>query len=1499
MDYHQKSKEEFVKELESLQKSFETFRQSHAAEVSKLSSLLETSDIQQSKYRSLSEKMTDIIWEINADMVITYINPAIKNISGFLPSEMIGRIFLEFIEPSFLPNIKEKFISRQNIYNEKGPVDSSVFEFKQIVKNGDTIWVETVANPVFDDKGNIKGFQGVTRDISDWKKANEELIQSRERLSKIFNSAPFAISILRISDFQIIEVNDAVLAITGYSKEEFLNKEKPDIYVWSNPDEKNKYLDSISRHEKLVHFEIRYKTKNGELGNALLSTEYITLNNEICLLSYFEVVTRHKKTLELLEESQEKYIRFSEAAFDAIFISEKEICLEQNYQAQIMFGYSYEEAVGRPATDWIAPEDRDVVMNHILNAYEQPYQVTALRKDGSRFPALIRARTMKYNDKTLRVTSLSDISEQKIAEQKLIESEKHFRLLFENSNDAIFWAEASTGKLIKCNKAAERLVERSQEEIIGQHHSILHPAETFELRIEQFNEHIQQKGSTPFESDAITKSGKIKTVEISSTVITIDGIEINQGIFKDISDKKRMEEALLNLIKASSSNDETGVFPSLVMHLAKALQVKYAFVGQVLGTNREKIKTIAYCKDFELAENIEYNLINTPCLKVFELGKCIFPKNVAQIFPKDLVLQSMGIESYMGVLLNNSNGLPMGIIVVMHNNEMLQSSESESILSLFAYKAASELERKQSKDELIISEQRLKRIADATFEGLGFSENGIIIDANQQLAQMHGYTVDEMIGMQVQNLIAPESIHLVEQNINFNLQGTYQYKSIRKDGSIFDVETLNKMIELNNKMLRVSAVRDISEYKKNQDALSESRANLLALVENTRDNIWAVDKDYRIIFINEHFKTDFKLGYGIELLPGMKIIDILPDGIKESWKSRYDRAFADERYEFEEHLVFGEVHIYVEVSMSPILVDGKIIGVSVFAHDVTPSKLAEIQVINKNIEIENQNKELIDAKERLKLSEVTYKGIIDSISEAVYIQNFNGEFLEVNRSVEKFYGYEKEFLIGKTPVYLSADEKNDLSELALAIEKTIKGESQTFEFWGKRKDGTIFPKEVNTTLGNYFGQKVIIAVAREISERKQAELIVQEKNKEIASQNAEFQQLNEELIKINLELTQSKEKAEESDRLKTSFLQNMSHEIRTPMNAIMGFSSLLVSQYNDKPKLEQYSEIISSRCSDLLDIINDILDIAKIESGQTAVNIEEFDLNFLFMELMSFFKEHQRRIRKDHIQFNLAAMPTAAENMIKTDKVKLKQIFINLIGNSFKFTESGKIEGGCYKENNMLVFYLVDTGIGIPNDKIDYIFERFAQLSHGQNKIYGGTGLGLSIVKGLIKILGGNIWVESEPGKGSTFYFTIPYLPANSAVSNNKNNDEFQQFHFDGDKILIVEDDLYNAEYLKEILSMSGFSVTHTIYGKEAIKLAIKNDFKIVLMDIRLPDIDGYEATRQIKKLKPELIIIAQTAYAATEDKIQALNSGCDDYISKPVKSELLYKLITKYINQL
>jgi len=530
--------------------------------------------------------------------------------------------------------------------------------------------------------------------------------------------------------------------------------------------------------------------------------------------------------------------------------------------------------------------------------------------------------------------------------------------------------------------------------------------------------------------------------------------------------------------------------------------------------------------------------------------------------------------------------------------------------------------------------------------------------------------------------------------------------------------------------------------------------------------------------------------------------------------------------------------------------------------------------------------------EKLKESEKIFsdmfmKSPVSTMLNVPYI----GTILDVNEAFIRESEYTREELIGNSFLNLNlfADIK-DRQQILDMIKQF--GCVTDLEVRFQNKSHTKHYGLLNIVFVKLKGIVCELVTIINITERKLTELALLESEEK-------YRTINEELQQTNFELIRSKEKAEESDRLKTAFLQNMSHEIRTPMNAIMGFSELLIKQYNNKPKLEKYSTIINQRCNDLLDIINDLLDIAKIESGQLTVNFEKCNLNELFQELTTYFSEHQKRIGKNNVIFSLRNFCYPNKNIIVTDKVKLKHIFINLIDNAFKFTETGTIEGGSkYDGNQRLIFYLSDTGKGIPPEKQHIIFERFAQLDPGKDQAVSGTGLGLSIVQGLINLLGGEINLESEPGVGSTFTFSIPYKTIQQEQPEPVKSDFPALTHFLDKTILIVEDDPYNAEYIKEILSNAGLAFLHTTFGQEAIEMATAQQIDLVLMDVGLPDMNGYEATRQIRLVKPHIIIIAQTAFTSHFERQRAIEAGCNDYISKPTREDLLLSMVNRHLAQ-
>jgi PAS domain S-box-containing protein len=381
--------------------------------------------------------------------------------------------------------------------------------------------------------------------------------------------------------------------------------------------------------------------------------------------------------------------------------------------------------------------------------------------------------------------------------------------------------------------------------------------------------------------------------------------------------------------------------------------------------------------------------------------------------------------------------------------------------------------------------------------------------------------------------------------------------------------------------------------------------------------------------------------------------------------------------------------------------------------------------------------------------------------------------------------------------------------------------------------------------------------------------------------------------KIEEELIRAKDKAEESDKLKTAFLHNISHEIRTPMNAIVGFSALLCEPDINDQSRKSYIDLIMESSNHLLSIINDIVDISNIEANLVKSSRNGIDLNKILNSICNQF------IPKSGVKdIDLSCEPglTSSDALIFTDSTKVVQIISNLLNNSFKFTERGRIKIGYSLRGNFLEFFISDTGIGISSEHHEKIFDRFFQVQSSLTRLYEGTGLGLSISKAYVEHMGGKIWFKSEPGTGSTFYFTIPYekqIVYTDPINDKKAPDSFI---FSSRKVILVAEDVEsNFKLIRYFLSGSNAEVLHVYNGKEAVEKCLSTEnIDLILMDIKMPVMDGYTAVKLIREKNNQIPIIAQTAYA--DDRERAIECGCTGFISKPFDKKGLFKVLSEFI---
>lgn len=630
--------------------------------------------------------------------------------------------------------------------------------------------------------------------------------------------------------------------------------------------------------------------------------------------------------------------------------------------------------------------------------------------------------------------------------------------------------------------------------------------------------------------------------------------------------------------------------------------------------------------------------------------------------------------------------------------------------------------------------------------------------------------------------------------------------------------------------------------KKAIQELERSELRYRLLVENT-PNAVALINNRKTLFINKKFK-EF-LEYSIEEInhPDFDRLSILTAKYRNNIQTIIPKN----------KLVLNEVfHTHVEIESK----SGKTRYCELALFPFVYKGLEYIQAILKDISLQ---KELINRNAML-------SRVLEQSPVGIVITNKEAEIEYANPSFLNNTGYSFDELIGKNPRILKSG-KHDKAFYEDMWDKLVRDEIWKGEIFNKKKNGDIYPE--NLTISPIFNSEGelahYVALKEDVSELKN----------HIA------------------ELNKAKEKAEESDRLKSAFLANVSHEIRTPMNGILGFSELLKEPKLSGEQQQKYIQIIEKSGARMLNIINDIVSISKIESGTVKVHLSEININeqlqFIYDSLIIDANQKQ-------IQLSFTCDLPEKKAMITTDSKMFSGILSNLVKNAIKYTDKGSIEFGYINKAEKIEFYVKDTGIGISKEKTDVIFERFIQADITDKMARQGAGLGLAISKAYTYMLNGKIWVESELGVGSTFYFELPIKTGEKQTTPTKTipiptNDSEQIKDL---KILVAEDVEVNFEYIKIVLNKTSETISWAKNGKEAVELYTNEKFDLILMDLKMPEMDGYEATAQILKRYPNAKIIAQTAYASLKEKTTCLQSGFEDYISKPFKKSTLIDVILK-----
>ncbi len=722
-----------------------------------------------------------------------------------------------------------------------------------------------------------------------------------------------------------------------------------------------------------------------------------------------------------------------------------------------------------------------------------------------------------------------------------------------------------------------------------------------------------------------------------------------------------------------------------------------------------------------------------------------------------------------------------------------------------------------------------------------------------------GYTTREIFRY---SLLPSEFKHFKE-NVRKALNNpkliAFEFKIMNPNKGIRIISARGDIARTNNKIMRVyGTIFDTTEIREAETKLKKIQKGLEKAQQIAQIGSWEHSFIDGKNYYSEEFAKIFNPSKSTE------IYAIVTASINNKDKTKFKRFYSDAflekqnaSCEFRINGADGEQKIISASAEIEHNGAGIPISVTGIFQDITEIKMA------------------IEAE---KTSELKIRNILHASPNAILVSDMEGNIIESNKATLELFGFETQSLkvLKNAQLFTEASYvqfSTDIDAL-VADEKQLKN----VDYQMKHNTGFMFPAEVSVGLmkNKYNSPEYIVIIVKDITERVQYERQLRKAIKE----------------------------AKSADRLKSAFLANMSHEIRTPMNAIIGFSNILSDPDLLPEERTEYINYITSSSVSLMTLIDDIIDISKIESGEINIKKAVTDVSEVLNDVYASINEQKIALNKAHLPV-IENLPLK-DYQIETDPVRLKQVLINLLNNAIKFTDNGAVEFGCeQKESNykpVLEFYVKDSGIGIEKKHLEKIFTRFTKISNANAEtLHRGTGLGLAISRKLIELMGGVVWAESEYGEGSTFRFTIPITQRtyqNQLRTETPESNLPKNYNWGNKIILIAEDEYTNFKYLNAVLKKAKPTILWAKDGTEAVEYCKATaDIDLILMDIQMPVMDGYEATAIIKEMQPELPIIAQTAFAMAGQKERILSSGCDNYISKPINRVKLLALIDKYIN--
>ncbi|MBE0423006.1 MAG: PAS domain S-box protein [Lutibacter sp.] len=1088
----------------------------------------------------------------------------------------------------------------------------------------------------------------------------------------------------------------------------------------------------------------------------------------------------------------------------------------------------------------------------------QNLQYRIITEDGKlKYISEIRSAILE-NRRIVKITGIGqDITERVLNEQKLNTTKSFLSNTLSSIEDGLVILDHDS-KYIYINQKAADLLGKTAQELIGKHIWTEFPEKEGDIFFDNYQKAIKKGKPRSFENYFEPWNKWFENRIIPSQ----DGVLM---FFHETTDKKETENKIktaYNIINKSSSvaflcenkHDFPIVFTSENMHNL------FGYTHHEILSGKVKLHQLVYKSDREWVSKAFISFLKDE--KSHELKLLPF-----RIFTKNGEIK--WIRTNLDIVRNSANEIThiQGI--------------SEDIT-----------EHKKADDLFFESNQRLKDQFDHTPLGsiiwdLDFN----VLEWNNSAQRIFGYSEEEAKKNKVKDLITPphlaNEMKKVQEVILSHKHGHRSTnENVTKSGKIITCDWYNVTLKdaSGNIIGIASLVDDITERMNSKKLLENSERKYRDIFENAIDAVLIL-KDGFFVDCNEAaikmFGLDRETLFSIH--PSKLSPEKQPDGASSFLKTEDMLKIALEkgshRYRCNQHHING--HIFpTEVTLTRINEDVDGFTIHVVVADIT----------------ERVKKEALeDVLYNISKAALT---IVDFQEFSLFVRNVLHKIIDTSNFYIAIYNEETDMV--NTPVFIDDVEmveefsaKNSLTGYVIKSKKPLIVNQAAHQELIKNNKVELIGEHA----------KIWIGVPLMIQEKCIGAIVVQSYVDENAYNENDVQLL--EFVadqisttiqrkKVENELNVALLQAQESDRLKSAFLANVSHEIRTPMNGIIGFSELCLDPNITKEKQIEFSKIVIKSSKRLLSIVNDILDISKIEAGAVTLNLENVNLNKLLDELEAFYKPIAR---ENNLILTCERGLENFKSTVETDKVKLNQVLTNLLSNAFKFTDTGSVSFGYQLIENNLQFYVKDTGIGVDDNLHHRIFDRFSQGNLNLSKQHKGTGLGLAITKKIIELFHGEIWLNSDHN-GTTIYFTIPYAKSKIPLISSVIEEQKPSIQVKNNEItiLVAEDEEYNMMYINELFSTTNFKIIEAVNGKKALEMAQSNtDIQLVLMDIKMPVMDGNEAMKEIKKLRPSLPVIALSAFAMESDKARALGLGFDAYLTKPLDRKLLFQLIEKF----